>query len=240
MIHVNHTPRHAGVTVMGDYQDFDRLYNALHEVVGEEGELSGYEGARLRVLGVCYDLRHAMMGDREVLFVDNGIDDDKKRRLAILAPDKNVYLSFQVLWPELLFVMLALNEFIGIYEGRRKRALWDSNVASVRLFQSAVASCLKGIVSENVFARILNVMNGRLVGVQSFCTQYLDEWNGKFLKMKPEKRVKQISVIAKRLAEPTDEYYGMKHAVLQAARRYECSPDAIEIQGQDFPEEIDW
>ena len=31
------------------------------------------EGARLRVLEVCYDLRHALMGDREMIFVENGM-----------------------------------------------------------------------------------------------------------------------------------------------------------------------
>lgn len=29
------------------------------------------------------------MGDREIEFIDNGIDEEKKKRLSVLAPDKN-------------------------------------------------------------------------------------------------------------------------------------------------------
>jgi hypothetical protein len=74
MIYVTNTPNNAGVAIHGDYMDFKRLYNALHEIVGDEYQYPNYEGARLRVLGDCYDIRHAFMGDRELEFVDNGID----------------------------------------------------------------------------------------------------------------------------------------------------------------------
>jgi len=50
----------------------------LHDIVGEEGEHLYYGGARLRILGVCYDLRHALMGDRDYEFVENGMDEEKR------------------------------------------------------------------------------------------------------------------------------------------------------------------
>jgi hypothetical protein len=74
MIFLKNTPKHTGVTIYGDYMDFENLYDALHEIVGDENEFPRFHSARIRVLGVCYDLRHALMGDREIEFVDNGID----------------------------------------------------------------------------------------------------------------------------------------------------------------------
>lgn len=56
MITVESTELNAGVEVSGDYHDFEALYEALHNIVGEEGEFPPYEGARLHVLAVCYDL----------------------------------------------------------------------------------------------------------------------------------------------------------------------------------------
>jgi hypothetical protein len=100
--------------VSGDVQYFDSLHTALHKIVGEEGEWSNYEGARLRVLDVCYDIRHALMGNREFEFVHNGLDHDMMRRVGMIANDKNVYLAFNVLWPELLFVTMALNDFVSL------------------------------------------------------------------------------------------------------------------------------
>jgi hypothetical protein len=92
MIYVKNTPQNAGVAIYGDFMDFERLYDSLHNVVGDEDEFISYETARMRVLGVCYDIRHALMGDREIEFVDNGMDEAKMRWLSAITPDKNVYL----------------------------------------------------------------------------------------------------------------------------------------------------
>jgi hypothetical protein len=99
MIYVKNTPQNAGVAIYGDFMDFERLYDSLHNVVGDEGEFIYYETASLRVLGVCYDIRHALMGDREIEFVDNGMDEAKMRWMSAITPDKNVYLKINVLWP---------------------------------------------------------------------------------------------------------------------------------------------
>lgn len=62
--------------------DFKNLYKALHTVVGDKDEFVGFEAVRIRVLGVCYDVRHALMGDQEIEFVDIGMDEEKKRRIS--------------------------------------------------------------------------------------------------------------------------------------------------------------
>lgn len=59
MIYVTNTSNNAGVAIYGDCLDFDALYEALHIVVGDEDEYVRYKAARIRILGVCYDLRHA-------------------------------------------------------------------------------------------------------------------------------------------------------------------------------------
>src|SRR5699024_2768108 len=121
MIRVKSTANHAGINIAGDIYDFEQLYESLHKFVGDEEQWRSFDGARLRVLGVCYDLRHAIMGHREVEFVKNGLDDDKMRFLSIAASDKNVYLSCKVFWPEILFVMMALNDFIKMYADKQAK-----------------------------------------------------------------------------------------------------------------------
>lgn len=76
MIAIESTANHAGVTIKGDFFDLYALYDALHEVVGDDYEYPYFYDVRLRVLALCYDLRHAFMGDREVAFVDNGLDEE--------------------------------------------------------------------------------------------------------------------------------------------------------------------
>jgi len=251
MIFVRNTPNNTGVAIHGDYMDFENLYNALHTVVGDEDEFVECDAARIRVLGVCYDIRHALMGDREIEFVDNGMDEEKKRRMSVLAPDKNVYLKIYVLWPEMLFVTMALNEFLELYAQKlaktrygsdiftAKKVIWDHSIAQVRMLQAAVAECLKQTVSDNIYARILNILNGKFVYVDSYVTQYLDILNERFIKMNKGKRLKNLSTIAKRIAERGQEYCDVELQLLEDAREYDCSVDDLRLD-LDFPEDIEW
>lgn len=251
MIYFNNTPNNTGVAIYGDHMDFENLYDALHTVVGNENEFVTYEAARIRVLGVCYDIRHALMGDREIEFVDNGMDDEKKRRMSVLTPDKNVYLKINVLWPEILFVTMALNEFLVLYAKKQvktrsisdlftgNKVIWDASIAQVRLLQAAVAECLKQMVSEASYARMLNVMNGMYVFVDHYVTQYVDILNDKFIKMDKEKRLKNISTMAKRIAERDREYRDLESQLRDEARERNCRLDDLRLD-LDYSTDFKW
>ncbi len=251
MIFVKNTPNNTGVAIYGDYMDFENLYEALHTVVGDQEEFVECYAARIRVLAVCYDIRHALMGEREIEFMDNGIDEEKKKRLSVLAPDKNVYLKIYVLWPEMLFVTIALNQFLVFYAQKlaktryssdlftESKVVWDSSIAQVRMLQAAVAECLKQTVSKGAYARMLNVINGKYVYIDRYITQYLDILNSRFIKMNSEKRLKNLSTIAKRIVERGQEYRELEMELMEEAKKYNCSVDDLRLD-LDFPEEIEW
>ncbi|HAH95358.1 MAG TPA: hypothetical protein DHD79_10740 [Firmicutes bacterium] len=55
--------------------DLERLVEAFHNITIDE-DSEKYQGLirmSTRVLGVCYDVRHAYQGDREIELVDNGM-----------------------------------------------------------------------------------------------------------------------------------------------------------------------
>jgi hypothetical protein len=249
MIQVISTMNEAGVSVLGDFEDIEGLYQALHEVVGDDEELERYAGARLRVLGVCYDLRHALMADRGVEFVENGLDTDKIKRLGIIAPEKNVYYKIEVIWPELLFVVMVLNDFIWFYAKKQSkgsytpltewRSLWDPAISQVRIFQSAVANCLRETLSEASYSRVLKQMNRTYPWMEHYTSQYVDLLNIRFLEMDRDSRQKSISIMIKRLAEKNKEYLTLEQEVTAAARHHQCSIEDIKI-GLDYPEDFEW
>lgn len=249
MIFVKTTANYTGVTIYGDQMDFENLYEALHNIVGEEGEFVEFESTRIRILGVCYDLRHAMMGDREVEFVDNGIDDEKKWHMSVLAPEKNIYFKINVLWPEILFVIMALNDFIRLYARKKakksydvmldKQNIWDESIAIVRVFQAEIAKNIKATVSEASFSRMINLMNKDYTWFDNYTRQYLDILNCKFIDMEREKRLKSIPTMAKRIAEFGEEYKRIKAEVAAAARQYNTYEDNIEPP-VDYPEDFEW
>jgi hypothetical protein len=249
MINVKNTPNNTGVAVYGDHRDFEGLYEALHDIVGDEDEFLNYEVVRIRVLAVCYDLRHAMMGDREFEFFDNGMDEIKMRKLSVITPDKNVYLKINVLWPELLFVMMALNDFILLYAKKKARGsyksvldrcnIWDASIAQVRMFQAMVAKCIVETVTQASFTRMMNLMNRDYIWMDNYITQYIDILNCRFLGYSPEKRLKSIPTMAKRLAEQGNEYMEVMGEVIAAAQQYNCPMENIRFS-EDYPEEIEW
>ncbi|KXH86106.1 hypothetical protein [Sporosarcina sp. HYO08] len=240
MIQLKNTPNYAGVYVTGDWHDFNELYDALHFVVGEEWEYAGFEQVRLRVLGVCYDLRHAMMGGRGARFVSNGLDRDKMRFLSIAGTESNIYLQFEVLWPELLFVSFSLNEFIDKTTQTKKLHAWDPTIAAVRKFQSAVAACLEETLPESKFKNCKRYFKPRLYdSFYRYTTQYLDELNIQFIEMDRDKRLANISIMVKRINEKNNRYYKLKEDVEASAKHHGVSTDMIKIK-DEYPEKIHW
>ncbi|HLU23427.1 MAG TPA: hypothetical protein VKZ77_13260 [Bacillaceae bacterium] len=250
MIQVKNTPNYIGVTISGDYYDFETLYDSLHAIVGDEWEWEDYEGARLRVLGVCYDIRHALMGHREVMFVENGLDEYKMKQLSVIANDKNIYLACNVLWPEVLFVLMALNDFIRLYAKKQSkgnyyalndyRNVWDPSIATVRSFQAVIAKCMKETIPETSINRVIKLMNHDYSWADNYATQYLDELNCRFIEMEAEKRIKNITIMAKRIAEKGREYQAVNEAVLKATREYNCHMTEIRMSTSEYPEFIEW
>jgi len=57
--------------------------------------------------------------------------------------------------------------------------------------------------------------------------------------MNGEERLKSISIMAKRLADPGKEYDKMKRDVLEAAAKYNCPVEDLRLN-LDFTEDIDW
>ncbi len=246
MLTIRNTPRTAGIEILGDHKDLLGVYSALHTVVGDDDEFH-VEDARIRVLGVCYDLRHAMMGDRDIEFVDNDMYYEKIKRLGVVSSDKNLYYTVPVLWPEILYVFLALNDFVRLYAKSRAKTsttpildaanLWDGDIAQVRLFQSLVVACLKEIVSETSFRRILKYM--AIPAPVLDATQYVDLLNMKFLDMDPDKRKKSLLTIVKRLVEQGSEYQRLREKVDYMAKKNHCEFGDIDFSWS-YPEKIDW
>lgn len=240
MLQMKSSKNHAGVTISGDTFDLEELYDALHTVVGDEGEHPEYDGVRMRVLGVCYDLRHAMMGNRQAVNVPNGLDRDRMRHLGFVGSDHNVYYQFEVLWPELLFVSLSLTEYLVMYERGKSVHSWDPEAAAVRKFQAGVAKCLQETLTEKKFATVKKYFaTSQYIEHADYTTQYIDKLNFEFLKMDKEKRLNNISIMAKRIAERDHHYVKAQVEVREAAAYHGVSKYEIRF-GKEYPDDIDW
>lgn len=256
MISIKNTENLAGVTISGDYNDLYNLVEAFHEItINEYSEKhQRYVEISTRVLGVCYDIRHAYQGDREVELVDNNMTEDKMKWHFIIVPKSNVYYSCNCLYPEMFFVMLALNKLVElrirdltkakyIYrEAMDKRVIWDDTIAIIRLFQAEFVQCVKSTFGKASFARWINVMNSDYIGIEDIAGQYIDLLNIRYIHMTKEKRLKSLPSIAKRIAQfrYDNDHKEIKEVVTEAAREYGCEPGFIRLQGIEYPEDFEW
>ncbi len=256
MISIKSTENLTGVTISGDYDDLCNLVDALHEItINEHSEKHHrYIEISTRILGLCYDIRHAYQGDRAVELVDNNMTEDKMKWHSIIAPKSNVYYSCNYLYPEMFFVMLALNALVElrikdltkakyIYkEAMDKKVIWDDTIATIRFFQAEFVKCVKNIFTEATFARWMNVMNSDYTGIEDIAGQYVDLLNIKYINMTKEKRLKNLSSIAKRVAEfrYDNDHKEIKEVVTEAAKERGCEPGSIDLQGIEYPQDFEW
>lgn len=66
MLEIKVTENYAGIEVKGDCNDFEQLYDCIFKIVGDGEEYPTLEKFRIQILALCYDLRHAKQGNREI------------------------------------------------------------------------------------------------------------------------------------------------------------------------------
>ena len=158
-------------------------------------------------------------------------------------------MKINVLWPELLFVIMALNDSILLYARKKskqgyefmldKANIWDQSIAMVRFFQAATCKCIKKTVSETAFSRMMNTMNTGNTLTNNYTRQYIDVLNCRHIGMTPEMRLNSISIMAKKLAERGEEYKKLRAEVLASAKYHNTYEDNIKPP-VDYPVDFEW
>lgn len=256
MITVENTENLTGVKISGDFYDFQTLVDAFYAVSIDEEDTknSKYFDNSTRVLGLCYDIRHAFMGDREIALVDNGMTRELMSFHSQITPEKNVYFEVNYLYPEMIFVTAALNELIDIYQKQyskpkneyfaavNKAVIWDKHIALLRVFQAAFSSCIQETLTPATFTRWLNTMNERYSHVLFMSGHYLDFINLDYLKLDKEQRQKKLSSLSKSIIKYTYDpiHEEMRHEAKVIAEQYGGSPADLVNPALEYPEEIEW
>ncbi|MCY0902889.1 MAG: hypothetical protein OWU32_12005, partial [Firmicutes bacterium] len=82
------------------------------------------------------------------------------------------------------------------------------------------------------------LINRSFPWMENYRTQWVDIQNVRYLDLDPEYRLEKLSLTAKRLAERNAEYIRLERDILDAAARYKCTADGIDI-GLRYPE-FEW
>lgn len=239
MLSIENTEQLTGARISGDYWDLDELLTAIYEVIGDENRYYDYQGARNRILGVCYEIRNATQGERNIEFVANGIHKGIKKEKDILAPEKNVYFSVEVLWPELIFTAIALNDFVRLHNELIDQSIWNIHISVIRKFQSIVASALEELLNEEHYLVFMQLLHSKSPVYFRYASQYVDVLNLEYLNLSKDERKESLGAFAIRLMVEDDEYVALKEQILQAASVTKNEIHELPIS-VTYPEKIEW
>lgn len=239
MLSIQSTEQLTGARVSGDFWDLDELINAIYKITGDENKYYDYQGARFRILSICYNLRQATRGAHQLEFVSNGLNKSVLTQHGLIFPNKNVYFATEVLWPELIFTAIALNDFIRLHQELIDSSDWNMDIAAVRKFQSAVADCLEQELKEEEYLVFIRTLHTKSPLTFRYATQYVDILNLEYIQLDLEERKARLASFALRFMLEDDEYVALKSQLMKAAITTKKALHEIEITAK-YPETILW
>lgn len=261
MLKVEMTPQLAGFKVVGDYEDLDELYNAIWAIAPEADMPGGTtfsaddHAMRIRVLALCYDLRHCMQGDRDVELVDSGLSDFCAQWNEIPLVEKNVAYSFKVLYPEAMYELLVLSCLIekrraflsrksGYASGANvDPALLDHAICAVRRYQSLLLAAVEKEATSGRFDRIRSyVTDARTMGIALMYGQWLDVIDCDWTRMTRKKRIENMSTVVRDIAEywRHDQYFEMKEDIDRFVAKEQIDRSNVVIPTAQWSEPEEW
>lgn len=267
MIIATPTENLTGITIEGEHQDFYELVDSIYRITSNragimEDYTDEYWSVKNRLLGLCYDIRHAYMGDRDVKLVENEFNEELMKAHALIVPKKNLHYSVNVLFPEALFVALSAPELYQpahkYYSGKAVKKQKEGvesphfafpygdyfkDKANIDQLCAAILKAFADVVSDEELEKLKIGQNPWYD--YKFChyaTQYVTKCTIDYIKTTVDKRPNKLKNIAKRLLTKPNGYMSMLRELEYSAAHYGCSIHELRdpnLEAQ-YPDEIVW
>lgn len=246
MISIKTTEKLTGVEIKGSYDDFKHLYDAISNVIGDEGCYKGYHDSQIFVLGLCYDIRHAYQGDRDTIISDF---------------DEKQY-SFKWYWTDIIYVYAVLKDFIEFSSGRncyllkekvvelyRNEAMTDKlldrlpdDIALVKYFRSLIENELQRVIGQKRFASLSRQASYKYIlrSFSEYRIQIIPLYTIKYINRAPEKRRTYLATLTERILFYNEEYARYANEINRFAVENGISTSMVELAGTEYPETVEW
>lgn len=257
MLQVKPTEHLTGITIQGDYKDFYELVDSIYRITGlDDDPKEIYYGVKNRLLGMCYDIRHAFMGDRDIVLEDNGMSDEVMKWHEMITPTQNVYYSVNVLFPEAIFVAVSVPQmyiFSSVYygmKGKRKEADdqlppvpysdYIRDKANLDVLCAGVWQALGKVIGDEELEKLIRLIQRTDESYIYYVTHYIDKCNIELLKTESDKRKDKIRNIAKRIVKKPQAYINMEDDLRYWAKEYKTSIYELQDPNIEYPEDFEW
>ena len=242
MLKVELTENYAGVTIYGDYNDLDNLYDSIHYFIKEEPNSLGEYIMQNHIYGFLYDVRHAYQGDREAILIDNYLQEDKRKWLGLKKKDiteHNMYFSFNYLLPDIFLDMILIKNFMRNID-KKVNDIYNPYINQVNYFYSLVLHSIENMLTEIKFNKIKKGFMNAFTYDKLFIPQWFEIIAIDYAKMNKKQREKEFMHIMDEIYNYMnyEDYYNMKKELEKLCEEKNCSLD--DLHYDDYPEEIEW
>ena len=239
MLALKNTENLTGALISGDYWDLDELCTALHRLTGNESRYLDWQGARMRLLRTMHDLRQAYQGSKNVESVGNGLKRDTMKNHDFIASQNNIYFSTEILWPELIFALVAINDFINLHKKYEQATDLDIHIVNARKLQALIAEALKKNMSEETYTFAMQYVITSNAFVEEYAIQYIDLLNISYIDMSKEQRTQAFESIVHNIIVQTKDYHNFKSKILTETNKTKSTIHDFRMN-IEYPESIEW
>lgn len=264
MLSVEMTPRLLGFEISGTYHDLDELYDAIWDLTVPEYDSP--EDPRpqgtpdeatmsTRLLALCYDLRMAKEGNRNVELTDSGMSSHLKEAWPEVYQEHNVTFSVEVLYPEAMYEALALvylsdrrerylsgNDTYYSLGRTRDKYLLDKSNAIVHNYLARLLAAVEKKATPARYRKVIKDVCAHHHNLPDLYQQWVDEQNFEYADTAPEKRAERLSIVVRRLAnfDNDESYRSLKEDIDTYARNHNTWRENVRITGDYESLYCDW
>lgn len=203
-----------------------------------------------RLLALCYDLRKAKYGSRDVEFIHSCLDAETAEWQGVPYVEKNVAFAVNIVYPEAMFELLAINYLIEkrqmFLQGHSKyswpdKSLLDPVICTVRRYQSLVLSAVEKAASKGRFGKIRDLASDYHPALPRMYTQWLDLLDCRWAYYNRKQRIENMSLTVRDIARccHNDDYLDLVSDIDRCVREQGGYREDYTIH-DDWPDPLEW
>lgn len=242
MLKVELTKNYAGVTIYGDYNDLNFLYDSINYLIHDDPISIEEYMMQNHLYAFLYDVRHAYQGQREAVLVNNDLDDStrewfhfKKKDIT----DKNICFCFNYLLPDLILDMVLIKYFIKKVD-KKVNDVYNPYINMVNYFYSLVLHSLENMLTEIKFNKVKRGLLESFVTDSIFIPQWFEIISTDYAHMTKNQREKEFMHIMDAIYNYGDyeDYLKMKMDIEKLCKEKKYSLN--DLHYENYPEKIEW
>lgn len=242
MLRVKLTKNYTGVTIDGDYDDLDFLYDSINHLIHGEEENIGEYMMQNHLYGFLYEVRHTYQAQREALLIENGLNKYVREYFNLKnkdVTDNNIYFSFNYLLPDILLDMILIKYFIRKVP-KKENDIYNPYINMVNYFYSLVLNSFEEILTETKFNKVKKGLLDAVISDKIFIPQWFEIISIDYSKMTKKQREKEFMHIADAIYNYNnyEDYLKMKLDMEKICKDKECTLD--DLHYDEYPEELEW